>query len=136
MIGAALFAASCSVGQADICTAPPDLASIKPIDPNTATSEVIYQERRATACVHLWAYRMASSDDDAGTVAKAVVQACEGAVNGHANAQGRVAMEPWMADDAAEGINVFETIREQKVTQMEREALFRVVQARAGKCRA
>lgn len=70
-------------------------------------------------CNHKWAYRLARSDASATEVAKAVAAACSEAADyqiDHAPALERAKV--------AEAIN----------RSMEPDALFRVVQARAGKC--
>lgn len=73
------------------------------------------------ACVHKWAYRLAVSPDPAGVVAKAVVRACND-----------------VANSAAEKVGKDEQARQEaylgNIAVGETEALFRVVQARAGQC--
>ncbi len=86
----------------------------------TAPSEIAPGDMKA--CVHKWAYRLAQSSDPAETVAKAVVGACNE-----------------VASYAAEKVSPGPTEAGSKAYQdalaiAETDALFRVVQARAGHC--
>jgi len=83
----------------------------------TAPSEIAPGDMKA--CVHKWAYRLARSSDPAETVAKAVVAACNDVANAAVEKLGTV--------------NQVERY-EGTVRLAETDALFRVVQARAGHC--
>lgn len=143
-ICAAIAVASCSMARDDICTPVPDLSLDigKPEDFAKNMQDPIWLERRAANCIHRWGYRLAPSKDEGLTVAKAVMQACEGAVADHVNT-----FATRMADDYqkryADGVvslgernNYYEERRAEKLAQLEREAHFRIQQARAGKCKA
>lgn len=83
-------------------------------------------------CIHLWAYRLASSPDAANLVAKAVVQACNDVANVAAESGGK-AQAAKLGDDESRAI----TEAYRGITSVgEMTALFRVVQARAGHCKA
>lgn len=143
MIVAAMLVASCSA-QSDICTPVADL-SVE-LGPGAADAmarrDPIWLERRAANCIHRWGYRLASSQDEGLTVAKAVMQACEGAVTEHAVAYSEDMADQMQKSYAAGVVNVLERDdyaakrREEKMAQLEREAHFRVQTARAGKCKA
>ncbi len=143
LVGAALIA-SCSTQNDNICARVPnveeDVGSPTEIAQNMR--DPIWLERRAANCIHRWGYRLAASKDDGQTVAKAVMQACEGAVTSYVDAYAAQ-----MADDYqgryAPGVvtqeereSVFIQRNQEKSAQLEREAHFRVQQGRAGKCRA
>lgn len=82
------------------------------------------------ACIHKWAYRLAQSNDPADVVAKAVVHACNDVAN-------EVAERVGTGPDAKIGADLERAKTEAYrgiVNVGEMQALFRVVQARAGKC--
>lgn len=85
----------------------------------TAPSEIAPGDMKA--CVHKWAYRLAQSSDPAETVAKAVATACNDVANYAAKKQGGTDQE------------IFENYASARQIA-EVDALFRVVQARAGHC--
>lgn len=74
-------------------------------------------------CIHRWGYRLAAAPDDADAVVGAVIGACRAQIDRSATLLGE-------GDEEAERYYL---------TEMERvareRALYRVVQARAGKCR-
>lgn len=80
-------------------------------------------------CVHRWAYRLSRSPDPARVVAVATVQACETAISWYVtnNTTMRAALGHAGIDAEA-----FEAMIQKRAGD---EALFRVVQARAGHCR-
>lgn len=77
-----------------------------------------------SACVHKWAYRLARSPDPAKVVAEAAVEACEDAIEWEIT-EGRIGKLGPAAKAA-----LTQKLRETALKQ----ALFRVVQARAGNC--
>lgn len=137
---AALALTACSTENSSICSPVPDLA--EDVGPGAieamARQDPAWLESRAVNCVHRWGYRLAGSDDDGATVAKAVMQACDGAVSAHASAQENIVLDFHREDSApnVELMELGERTRTEKLAQMEREALFRVQQARAGNCKA
>lgn len=141
---AAMLAASCSGSNSDICSPVPALSADVGADAveKMAARDPTWLRTRAVNCLHRWGYRLASSEDDGVTVAKAVMKACEGAVNEHAEAfVNRAANELYrdMPDTQAtlrDRIDFVEQGRAQTLAELETEALFRVQQGRAGKCRA
>lgn len=82
------------------------------------------------ACIHKWAYRLAQSHEPAGIVAKAVVQACNDVANFSANRAAK--NEAVMAAGDSEKVKSDAYMALMAVGEVE--ALFRVVQARAGHC--
>ena len=140
---AAMLVASCSA-QSDICTPVPALrldTGPGAVDA-MARKDPIWLERRAANCIHRWGYRLASSQDEGLTVAKAVMQACEAAVTQYADDYSK-GMADQMQKSYADGVvdvlernDYADKRREEKLAQLEREALFRVQTARAGKCKA
>lgn len=72
------------------------------------------------ACVHKWSYRLARSSEPAPVVAKAVVQACNDVAN-------------YSADHVPAPSQKTEVYAGQMAVG-ETEAIFRVIQARAGHC--
>ena len=79
------------------------------------------------ACVHKWAYRLAGSPDSAEVVAKAVTQACVNVIGQDAE---RAAVQVAGHPDEERRQAFFDI----SMKVMEGQALFRVVQARAGHC--
>ncbi len=141
---AAMLAASCSGSNSDICSPVPDLSADVGADAveKMAARDPTWLRTRAVNCLHRWGYRLAASDDDGTTVAKAVMQACDGAVTEHADAFANRAADELYQDmpasdaTARDRIDFVEQGRTQTLDELEREAIFRVQQARAGKCRA
>lgn len=82
------------------------------------------------ACVHKWAYRLARSDEPASVVAKAVVSACNDVADYAAE---RAASSP-AVQAAADPEQVRTEAYRGNIAVGETQALFRVVQARAGNC--
>ena len=142
IVGVALAAVvgGCSGPDANICSAVPHvedgLGALE--DHAKNMQDPTWLERRAAQCVHRWGYRLAKSDDDSLIVAKAVMQACEGAVNDHARAQEKIVLDFHRENSApsVELMELGERTRNEKLAQMEREAHFRIQQARAGNCKA
>lgn len=80
-----------------------------------------------TECVHDWAFRLARSAEPAGVVAKAAVSACVNVIDQDAQRTSiRVAGHP--DEDRRQAFIKIST------EILEGQALFRVVQARAGRC--
>ena len=116
IIGCALLLSSCGQkagSQADdrICT--------------TAPKEIVPYDM--TSCVHKWAYRLAGSPDSAPVVAKAVVAACINTIG--EDAERTSTQSAGHRDDALQ-----QSFFSRNKEVMEEQALFRVVQARAGTC--
>jgi hypothetical protein len=74
------------------------------------------------ACVHRWAYRLAGSRDPAKVVAEAVVDACNDVANYYPNGAALTS-----SDEDREQYKAARQVAEN-------DALFRVVQSRAGNC--
>ena len=72
-------------------------------------------------CVHKWAYRLAGSAEPAATVAKAVAQACSD-------------VAVYNTEAASSSGDSKSQLYEGFMAEAEKQALFRVVQARAGNC--
>jgi hypothetical protein len=139
----ALALAGCNppeTGDANICVRPP---------PEESQTADISGELRAKGCVHRWAYRLSSSRDAANLVAEAAVYACEGTLPGMrlerlkrvpemARAMsGRLGKdEAWATAMEQRSISSGKEIglEAKAYEDLRAEALFRVVQARAGKC--
>ena len=101
--------------QAQICSPPPPFRETAPAD--------AYQQAVARdECIHNWAYRLSRSDDDAEAVVGAVVGACRTSID-------RSATMVAAGDPEAERFYMAEFERASR-----ERALFRVVQARAGRC--
>lgn len=81
-------------------------------------------------CVHKWAYRLAASSDPATTVAKAVVRACDDVARHAATEDAAGPAVQAAGNPAAVRAEFYAT----RLSEGEKEALFRVVQARAGHC--
>ena len=95
-----------------------------------AIAPAVVKSGDMTACVHRWAYRLARSDDPATVVAAAVATACSDVANDAADKVAssmavQVAGDPVAARTEAYAGNM---------AIGESQALFRVVQARAGNC--
>lgn len=143
VVVAALALGSCSQGAANICEPVPDLATDIGPDPveKMAARDPAWLRTRATNCVHRWGYRLAGSKDEGETVAKAVMKACNDAVNEHADAFARRTADDLYGDNPttdAQSHDRFDFIEEGRaftLAELESEALFRVQQARAGKCK-
>ncbi|QZD86164.1 hypothetical protein [Qipengyuania psychrotolerans] len=125
---AALFASSCnqiaSGGDDRICNAP------TPIDLSAANkAQKSWQQMTLTEnCIHRWGYRLAKSEGDNREIADAVVAACRDAIlrEGNMKFDEKSGTEP----DAKDETLMFDDLRKSYGEL----ALFRVVQARAGKC--
>lgn len=101
--------------QQQICSPPPPFREVAPADP--------YQQAVARdECIHNWAYRLARSDDGAEAVVGAVIGACRTSID-------RSATMVAAGDPEAERFYLAEFERASR-----ERALFRVVQARAGRC--
>ena len=110
----ALLVGGCEQADKRICTSAPKFP---------------YDEAEAPqSCAHRWAYRLARSKDPAPIVAEAVMQACKEPLDFYKSARlGATAA----ASERPLPVEQFFT----DVTEdTRREALFRVVQARAGHC--
>jgi hypothetical protein len=105
-----LLVGSCGLADNRICGTPPPLTDL--VDSNDATKGMIPNRDRANNCVTRWAYRLAKSSDDAKTVAEAVVARCSNDIAAAMREQDK----PW-------------------IDNYQKDALFFVVQARAGRCK-
>lgn len=134
----AVALASCSqAGDSKICT--PIIEPPVPNDPVAMVKErdtLEWSISNAERCLHRHAYRLAPSTDEAETVARAVVQACENSVEravSYRRAQafggepsGTLLDERFRLGDEAEAA------ARRSWTEF---ALMKVVEGRAGKCR-
>ncbi|MFN3724707.1 MAG: hypothetical protein ACK4SZ_00225 [Allosphingosinicella sp.] len=101
--------------QQQICSPPPPFREVAPAD--------AYQQAVARdECIHNWSYRLARSEDDAEAVVGAVIGACRTSID-------RSATMVAAGDPEAERFYLAEFERASR-----ERALFRVVQARAGRC--
>jgi hypothetical protein len=101
--------------QRQICSPPPPFRESAPAD--------AYQQAVARdECIHNWAYRLARSTDEAEAVVGAVIGACRTSI-------ARSATMVAEGDPEAERYYLAEFERASR-----ERALFRVVQARAGRC--
>lgn len=140
---AALLAASCSAGRSDICAAvgPIEGDIGKPEDFAANMNDPVWLERRAANCLHRWSYRLAPSPDSGLTIAKAVMQACSGAVNDHVRNYADLAANAYQESHGPGVVSVLEReeyaaeLRAERMAALEREAHFRVQQGKAGKCK-
>ncbi|RYF30183.1 MAG: hypothetical protein EOO23_05705 [Comamonadaceae bacterium] len=96
-----------------------------------------WQLVRAEACVHRQAYRLAKSPDPAPIVAKAVVVYCEAPIDGVARVSAHSEIDA-AADDlvTSEELSALADRIAEIKTNFESYALSKVVEGRAGKCRA
>lgn len=144
VVVAAMLAASCSVGRNNIC------ATVGPVEDDIGKLEdfaaniqdPIWLERRAANCLHRWGYRLAPSSDNGLTIAKAVMQACSGAVNDHVRNYAETTAKAYEERYPPGVVGVRERneyaaeLRTERMATLEREAHFRVQQGKAGKCKA
>lgn len=101
--------------QQRICSPPPPFREAAPAD--------AYQQAVARdECIHNWAYRLARSNDDAEAVVGAVIGACRTSID-------RSATMVAAGDPEAERFYLAQFERASR-----ERALFRIVQARAGRC--
>lgn len=122
-----LAVAACGSGGDRICSPPlPLSAAHDKLIASQGVAEVIAAREAAEACVHRWAYRLASAADPAEVVARAVVAACDDAPAYNLRARAGLLQKNNMPFDG--GAMVAEGERLKGL------ALFRVVQARAGRC--
>lgn len=132
MVGVIALTGCTNNGDPDICTAIVD-APVAELSSESLENDFDpgWQRKNADACVHRQAYRLATSDDPAETVAKAVVEFCGGiiATSAIVNANDEVAKGLFTQDQ-----------RNQRADQIaanyEPFALSKVVEGRAGKCKA
>jgi hypothetical protein len=78
------------------------------------------------ACVHVWSYRLAKGSEGAEIVARAVVEACRDAIHREAS------LDEGARNQFYKGNFVEQIVATEKLYF--ENALFRVVQARAGRC--
>lgn len=96
-----------------------------------------WQLVRAEACVHRQAYRLAASPDPAPTVAKAVVVFCEAPIDGVARVSAFAERDPLsIRSPSDETMRVVDERIAEIKANFEDFALSKVVEGRAGKCRA
>jgi hypothetical protein len=100
-----------------ICSTPPPLDLTELAGPSAKPVVTIADE-----CIHRWAYRLRKSDDEARTVAEAVVALCEEPITAQGNA---------LASVYSDGSGAHDWVRARSL----RLALGHVVQARAGNCK-
>lgn len=133
IVAVAITLAGCGARPDDsICT--PIFDAVTPTDTQDSMRlqrDPDWQMKRADACVHRQAYRLAHSTDPAETVAKATVEACEAVISTSAsiNAAHEV-------DQGYVGVGEVTFRIDSIKAAYERMALLKVVEGRAGKCRA
>lgn len=101
---------SCGLPDGRICGPSPPSTDL--VDGSDVSKGMLSNRERAKNCVTRWAYRLAKSGDDAKIVAEAVVAACRN-------------------DILAANVDQAKPFED----HYERDALFFVVQARAGRCK-
>lgn len=136
--------ASCAPAAEGICESVPpiedDVGRIEDFASNMA--DPAWLETRAVNCLKRWGYRLAASNDDGPTVAKAVMHACAEAARSHAQAYAEGSVESLdglyapNTLSARERVNYLNEQRAERLLQLEAEAHFRVQQGKVGKCRA
>ncbi|MCZ8282255.1 MAG: hypothetical protein O9286_08440 [Aquidulcibacter sp.] len=102
--------ASCDLPDGRICGASPPSTDL--VDVGDVSKGMLSNRDRAKNCVNRWAYRLAKSGDNAKIVAEAVVAACRNDI-----LAANVEQEKFV------------------LAHYEQDALFFVVQARAGRCK-
>lgn len=139
IIAAALILTGCSNnGDPSVCTPILDPRSASSIEDGIQLQrDPSWQLARAEACVHRQAYRLATSPDPAPTVAEAVVVFCEGPIQATADVsayseQGKEAIRM----PTQETMDIINARIAQIKTNFESYALSKVVEGRAGKCKA
>jgi hypothetical protein len=105
-----------SQGDDNICFEAPPISMTEPKDLTT-------QLEARDGCIHRWAYRLSGAPDSANTIVDAVLAGCHDTITGTA------------AYMVKEGTATTASLQE-ALDDARRQALFNVVQARAGKCRA
>ena len=127
---AGFLVSGCNGPAANICVEPPPLDAV--LGNKTDAPSVAEFSRQ---CVHRWAYRLAQSPDPAPVVADAVMGACADLVFRSAYAkeyEARIREESVMGFDSFTGQEANQYVVTAK--ELRRQALYHVVQARAGKC--
>lgn len=138
LIALALLLVGCGARQdGSIC-----MAIVDPLTPQSAEdslalqSDTDWQRARAEACVHRQAYRLAHSSDPAQTVATAVMEACDvpvAAAVALIRSKIYTATEGNRSEDRQASAQVY---ADDALKSYERLALLKVVEGRAGNCRA
>ena len=120
VIGLAILS-GCNNPNSDICT------SISPLDINKASDEAVAGRSPdpPEQCVHRWSYRLASAPGTNTEIAKAAVAACAETIDYAA-----MPFDKKFAPNPREYESAVNELSEEILQQ----ALFRVVQARAGNC--
>lgn len=134
LIVAALVLTGCNQGgDPSICT--PIFKASTPASSAEALerqNDIGWQSNRANACVHRMAYRLAASNDPAETVARAVLAACSEPI---ATSVESTAQHMQRVFNRTDQESYDQTVA-QFTRQFEGEALAKVVEGRAGKCKA
>jgi hypothetical protein len=115
MLAAAMVITACDRGDNRIC------GTIGPRVQPAFGRKWAHQRQVLTSCVDHWSARLSQGTDAADLVADAVVAACDEAID--------VDLELWNKEVPTSPRTVAETAAFQR-----RQALFRVIQWRAGKC--
>lgn len=133
LIAVAATLAGCSNnGDPNICkfiidyTAPTNMSEAE-----KNRTDIGWQGNRASACIHRMAYRLAASNDPAETVTQAVLSACREQINTSTLATAEHMAKVFSRTDEAS----FERTVQQFENKFREEALVRVVEGRAGKCK-
>jgi hypothetical protein len=130
--------AACDTARQDnrICTTPMllDVSPEAMVKANQSGQDPVYQSEQLTQCVHRWAYRLAPSNDTAKETAEAALMGCKDIVTRYGIALGVDRRNRGQSESGFDlqgrEVNSFEEAYRQGMEQ----ALFHVVQARAGKC--
>lgn len=136
---AALLLAGCGASQdGSVCTRIIEPQQSSGVEDSLAKQpDPEWQRMRAEACVHRQAYRLAASPDPASTVAKAVVVYCENPIDGvarvSAHSEIRLLGDHRATEQELDALD--KRIAEIKYS-FEDFALSKVVEGRAGKCKA
>lgn len=129
--------ASCAQGNdPKICTQiiePP--SSTDPVAGVAKRDTLEWSMASAEACLHRNAYRLASSTDEAETVARAVVQACENAVERAVSYRRSGAFASGSDLPLSERVSVGDEAEAAARRSWTEFALLKVVEGRAGKCK-
>ena len=138
IVASAVALASCSQGQdSSVCT--PIMEPTPPSDPVAGVAQrdtLEWSIGNAERCLHRNAYRLHTSTDEADTVARAAVQACESAVERAVSYRRAQAFqgEPQGTplDDRVEVADTAEAAARRSWSEF---ALMKVVEGRAGRCK-
>ena len=120
-----------------ICAAITDPAEAVSIEDGSAKQQDANWTRvYAEACVHRSAYNFSQGPDSADAISRAVLESCEGKIERAAFNLGEEAAARFATSDQATQRAVAKETRDDALESYDRLALLRVVEARAGHCKA